>query len=292
MTLEHADGFFAWDVVSYLAIFIVLFLCILIYDAYFGKSVAPSENSQVPKKSWLHFLIYGKFNKSVSIAHKPFIVRLSAELFPVLLLVFLLRGFIAEPFRIPSNSMMPTLLTGDFVFVNKMSYGLRLPLTNTVLLPLGEVKRGDPVVFRYPNYENIPEYKGIDFIKRVIGIPGDVIEYANDTLTINGEQVTHIPMGTYQSDKRSANKENGYDIVLEQNNEEGYTILKHPSLFSQPARLVVPEGHYFVMGDNRRNSSDSRFWGFVPDEYILGKAKFVWMNYDEGFNLGRIGRIK
>ena len=293
MTLEYANGFFAWDVISFLALFILLALCILAYDIFVRKNTSQVDTSTaLPKKNWLHFLIYGRFHKSQSIAHKPFIIRISSELFPILLLVFLIRGFFAEPFQIPSNSMMPTLLTGDFVFVNKMSYGVRMPITNTKLIPTGKVQRGDPIVFRYPNYENDENYKGIDFIKRVIGVPGDSIEYVNDSLTINNQEIQHNELGVYASDKRSARKENGYIIKEETLDNHSFNILTHSTQFSHHARLIVPKGHYFVMGDNRNNSADSRFWGFVPDEYILGKAIFIWMNYDEGFNLDRIGNIE
>jgi signal peptidase I len=295
MTIENAYGFFAFDVVTYLAIFIVLTFVIIVIDKFFiDKSEENITEIQTQKtwKNWLYFLAFGRFNKNQKYKHRPKIVQWSAEFFPVLLLVFLIRGFIAEPFRIPSNSMMPTLLTGDFVFVNKMSYGVRLPLTNTKIFETGDVQRGDVAVFRYPNYEKDERFKGADFIKRVIGLPGDRVEYFDDKLAINGEVVGTQILGFYSSDKTSAIKEQGYVDSLEKINNNPHRILLHPQVPSKGIDIVVPNGHYLVMGDNRSNSADSRYWGFVPDEYLLGEAVLVWMYYDEGFDFSRLGLIE
>jgi signal peptidase I len=290
MTIENAWGFFAFDVATYLLIALVLtFVIVLVDKLFFATDV--EQTSKKPVNKWLYFILFLKFEKNQKYAHRPKIVQWSAEFFPVLLLVFFIRGFIAEPFRIPSNSMMPTLLTGDFVLVNKFAYGLRMPLTNQKLLETTIPERGEVVVFRYPNYEKNATYKGADFIKRIIGLPGDKITYVGDELTVNGEKITYKTVGSYEGFK-SGIKMSGYNHKVETIGENSYDILTHPSLDSRSVELVVPDGHYFVMGDNRNNSSDSRFWGFVPDEYLIGEAVFVWMYFDSGFDFTRIGVIK
>ncbi|MDX1286339.1 MAG: signal peptidase I [Draconibacterium sp.] len=203
---------------------------------------------------------------------EPAIVEFAKFLFPVVLIVFLLRGFIAEPFRIPSGSMLPTLEIGDFILVSKFNYGIRLPVLNKKIIETGDPERGDVVVFRYP------ENPSIDYIKRVIGVPGDEIGYYNKVLYINGKIAGQQPKGDYPFGY--------YNFKRSIENIPGPNV-KHDIIVSdlQPASdfvLIVPENSYFVMGDNRDNSRDSRVWGFVPDENLVGRAFFVWMSWEFG----------
>ncbi len=282
MTIKNAEPFFAWDVSAFLALFVVSAFVIVLLDYFF---VGVTQTNLQPKKNlfsrWLYFVCFLKFNKSEKYANRPKIVQLAADLYPVLLLVFLFRSFIAEPFRIPSNSMMPTFLTYDFLLVDKISYGLHLPFSNTELFNIGDPQRGDVVVFRYPNYERQKPYEGADFIKRVIGLPGDRIEYMNDALTVNGKTVEYQRIGTYVGFEKGI-KMTGHRHYRELLDDRPHDILLHPYMNSRGVSLVVPEGHYFVMGDNRNHSSDSRFWGFVPEEYIVGRAFYIWAHGDTG----------
>ncbi|SMM97923.1 Signal peptidase I [uncultured Candidatus Thioglobus sp.] len=281
MTIEKAASFIAWDVSSYLAAFLLVALVIVIIDHFLmgGAAVnAPSKHKSFFVK-WLYFVCFLRLDKSEKYVNRSRIVQIVAEFYPVLLLVFLLRGFIAEPFRIPSNSMMPTLLTYDFLLVDKLSYGVHLPVLNTELLDIGDPERGDVVVFRYPNYEHQKAYKGADFIKRVIGLPGDRIEYINDELIINGKRIEHKQIGAYQGIEAGIEM-TGYKHYRELLEPNPHNILLHPKGSSKGIKVIVPEGHYFVMGDNRAHSSDSRFWGFVPEQYIIGKAFYIWAHGD------------
>ena len=198
------------------------------------------------------------------------IVEYARSFFPVLLLVLLLRSFLFEPFRIPSASMMPTLLTGDFIFVNKFAYGLRLPVLNTKIVEVGEPKRGDVVVFR------LPSDPSINYIKRVVGLPGDVVEYdgKQERITINGERIDIEPVGQYPD-------EIVYDLGREVLGEHEHGVLLAENRFSAGGTYRVPEDHYFMMGDNRDNSQDSRFdvVGFVPEENLVGRASRIWMSW-------------
>ena len=203
------------------------------------------------------------------------IVEYAKAFFPVILVVFLLRSFLMEPFRIPSGSMLPTLKIGDFILVNKFAYGVRLPIANIKIIETSEPKRGDVMVFRFPNDPSV------NFIKRVIGLPGDKIEYRNKTLYINGKEIP----------RKSSNEnyqifEAGSRFVTTQQFDENLDGVVHKVLLD-PTRSQanlkfqkVPEGHYFVMGDNRDYSNDSRYWGFVPEKNIVGKAILVWFNWD------------
>lgn len=218
---------------------------------------------------------------------EPLLVEYAKSLFPIFLIVLVLRSFIFEPFRIPSQSMMPTLLVGDFILVNKFSYGLRWPVLNSTFLETGDPQRGDVIVFRFP------ENPSINYIKRVIGLPGDVIEYRGKMLTINGEPIRQQRLGSYQG-YGSGSDMTGAMLKKEQLGDVEHDILIRPRAFSlivDNGRYVVPEGHYFVMGDNRDNSNDSRVWGFVPEENLVGKAFVIWFNWDvgEGFSWQRIG---
>jgi signal peptidase I len=229
---------------------------------------------------------------------EPWWVEYSKSFFPVILAVFLLRSFLVEPFKIPSGSMIPTLLVGDFILVNKYTYGIRLPVANVKVLEVSEPKRGEVMVFRYP------ENPSVDYIKRVVGAPGDRVAYNNKQLSINGEAV---PM-TFVSDHLYAEGGLNYAPAKEYRedlNGHEHAILINPesppvqgTVHQFPHRkdceyneqgfvCTVPQGHYFMMGDNRDSSSDSRYWGFVPEGNIVGKAFMIWWNFGD---LGRIGR--
>ena len=203
------------------------------------------------------------------LAKEPAVVETSKSIFPVLLFVLVIRSFLFEPFQIPSGSMIPTLEVGDFILVNKYSYGLRLPVTGTKVLSIGEPDRGDVMVFKQPGKENI------NFIKRVIGLPGDVVRYMGKRLTVNGQEVPEEFVAQL-SDSRSI-----YRLYNEGDEGKHYQVRKELTSndFRAEGEWVVPEGMYFVMGDNRDRSNDSRYWGFVPEENIVGKAVYIWMHW-------------
>ncbi|HEY6943437.1 signal peptidase I [Dokdonella sp.] len=213
-------------------------------------------------------------------------VEYARSFFPVLLVILLFRSFIAEPFKIPSGSMMPTLLVGDFILVNKFAYGLRLPVLNTKILDVGEPKRGDVFVFRYP--QNPKE----DYIKRVIGLPGDEITYRNKILYVNGKAVEETGLGAYTGPAEPGHRMDGAQVKRENLDGIEHRILELPQAWgAKEGSWTVPSGHFFAMGDNRDNSADSRFWGFVPEENLVGKAFVIWMNWDGGIDFSRIGTI-
>lgn len=206
---------------------------------------------------------------------ESFIVEQSKSFFPVLLVVFVLRSFIAEPFQIPSGSMEPGLTKGDFILVNKFAYGLRMPVFDFTIVPIGLPQRGDVMVFFPPND---PRY----FIKRVIGLPGDHVVYQNKQLRINGKVIATVDSRDqpYPATKHFVREELGshqariqWTYVQNQNQE---TILYN----GPEGEWFVPEGHYFTMGDNRGNSADSRYWGFVPEKNIVGKAEAIWLHME------------
>lgn len=228
---------------------------------------------------------------------QPWWLDWTAGLFPVILVVFLLRSFLFEPFKIPSGSMVPTLLVGDLILVNKFHYGVRLPVINKKIIANNDVKRGDVMVFRYP------EDTSTDFIKRVAAIPGDEVSYINQKLYINGQPAPLQAQGNFYDDDARVYRQR----FLEKLGEREHQILVEPGAprMFRPDRIdgpfpfqdncrytvegvtcKVPAGHYFMLGDNRDNSRDSRFWGFVPDENIVGRAFLVWMNFG---NLKRVG---
>lgn len=233
-----------------------------------------------------------------SILRQPTWVEYSGSFFPVIALVFFLRSFLFEPFKIPSSSMVPTLLVGDLILVNKFDYGIRLPVINKKIVDVGNPQRGDVMVFKYP------KDMSQDYIKRVIGVPGDKIVYENKRLTVNGVTVQYEPMDDYLDDERPVYHKqylekltNAPHRIL---NMEGQRTInlgavdpdfphhENCTYSYDKFTCIVPEGNYFMMGDNRDNSADSRYWGFVPDQNIVGKAVFVWMNFG---NLKRIGGI-
>jgi signal peptidase I len=212
------------------------------------------------------------------------IVEYAHSFFPVIFAILLFRSFLAEPFKIPSGSMMPTLLVGDFILVNKFAYGIRLPVLNTKVIDIGEPERGDVMVFRYPM--NPKE----DYIKRVIGLPGDEITYRNKTLYVNGEKVDDTYSGPYTGPSEPGRSMAGAVVRIENLQGVEHRIMQLPRVnVGHEGTWRVPEGHYFAMGDNRDNSADSRFWGFVPEENLVGKAFLIWMNFDGGIDFSRIG---
>ena len=293
--LKNAEPYFAWDVLSWLFVAMILAIVIVLIDLSFFKSDKKLASDVVEDKSKIskiaYFLIFLKFSKSEKYNHRPKLVQWSIELFPVLLLVLVFRGFIFEPFRVPSNSMMPTLLTGDFILVNKFDYGFRLPITNTKLVEFSKPNRGDVIVFRYPNYEKNPGYSGVDFIKRIVAGPGDVISYKNDQLSLNGKSMNIKKIGPYTA-VDSGKPMNNYQLVQELLDSMPHEMLLNPNGQSKEIpEITIPDGHYFVMGDNRSHSSDSRFWGFVPEDYIIGRAIGIWMHWDWNYNTMQFSRI-
>ncbi len=232
-----------------------------------------------------------------ALLRQPTWIEYSGAFFPVIALVFFLRSFLYEPFKIPSTSMVPTLLVGDLILVNKYTYGIRLPVLNKKIIDVNDPQRGDVMVFKYP------KDMSQDYIKRVIGVPGDKISYENKRLTVNGKEVSYTAMDDYLDDERPL-----YHKQLKENlagkphrilNMEGRPSFESAAVENFPQRdacvytynkftCTVPEGNYFMMGDNRDNSQDSRYWGFVPNKNIVGKAVAVWMNLG---NPRRIGGI-
>jgi signal peptidase I len=232
------------------------------------------------------------------VGREPWWVEYSKSFFPVILLVFLLRSFLVEPFKIPSGSMIPTLLVGDFILVNKFTYGIRLPVVNLKVLDMNGPQRGEVMVFRYP------ENPSLDYIKRVVGTPGDTVTYRDKQLFVNGQAVPTTPLPDYQYAEGGSN----YVSVKrfsESLGSHNHQILINPEVppvqssgvrqfpFHENCRYdnsgfecKVPPGHYFLMGDNRDSSSDSRYWGFVPERNIVGKAFMIWWNFGD---FGRIG---
>lgn len=232
-----------------------------------------------------------------TIMRQPTWVEYSGSFFPVIALVFVLRSFLFEPFKIPSSSMVPTLLVGDLILVNKFDYGIRLPVLNQKIIDVANPQRGDVMVFKYP------KDMSQDYIKRVIGVPGDKITYENKRLTVNGQPVEYTALDDYLDDERPVYHKqfleklpNAPHRIL---NMDGARSINLSAVDDFPHHenctysydkftCIVPEGNYFMMGDNRDNSADSRYWGFVPDKNIVGKAVFVWMNFG---NPKRIGGI-
>ena len=222
-------------------------------------------------------------------AKEPVVVDYARAFFPVLAVVLVLRSFVAEPFRIPSSSMMPSLLVGDFILVNKFAYGLRLPVINRKFIEVGHPERGDVVVFRPPHH---PDQ---DWIKRVIGLPGDTVAYRENTVFVNGEPFGYRWLGEYVGEGQGREMA-GANLLVEELPGRPHPILERdgPRFFSPQGEgeWVVPAGHYFVMGDNRDNSEDSRYWGFLPESNLRGKAFLVWMHWDGsagGIDFDRIG---
>jgi signal peptidase I len=211
------------------------------------------------------------------LAETPKFVVEVKSYFVIIAVIFGLRSFVVEPFQIPSGSMLPTLKVGDFILVNKFDYGLRLPVLNTTIIPTTEPKRGDVVVFKYPLDPSL------NYIKRLVGLPGDQIRYQNKVLTVNGEPVSKeflakLPVSL------NPNQE-PVDVFSEHLGKAQHEIYNSYRFTPHEGEWTVPAGHYFVMGDNRDNSADSRFWGFVPDENMKGRAFYVWLHWDQFFSI-------
>ena len=232
-----------------------------------------------------------------ALLRQPTWIEYSGSFFPVIALVFFLRSFLYEPFKIPSSSMVPTLLVGDLILVNKFTYGIRLPVINKKVIDVNNPQRGDVMVFKYPNDMSQ------DYIKRVVGVPGDTIVYENKRLSVNGKPVAYTPLDDYLDDESPVyhkqlveNLSGVPHRILNSDNKPGIEVgivenfpKREACDFSyEKFTCTVPEGNYFMMGDNRDHSLDSRYWGFVPDKNIVGKAFFVWMNFS---NPKRIGGI-
>ena len=227
---------------------------------------------------------------------EPVVVDMARAFFPVIVVVFLIRSFWVEPFKIPSGSMKPTLLVGDFILVNKYTYGIRLPVLNRKVMDVDPVRRGDVVVFRYPTDPTV------DYIKRVVGLPGDKVVYRAKRLTINGQAIAMKPEGFYTDAELNYLRLPTWTETLGTHEHQIMVVPAQPPVDLAQVRqfphredcdyndegfaCTVPPGHYFMMGDNRDQSSDSRYWGFVPDENIKGRAFLVWMNFGD---LRRIG---
>jgi len=263
----------------------ILFICLmvtgvisLIYRLFFeNRAAAVSEPAGLASS--------GTVNNSVQ-PNQPILVEYARALFPVILIVFVLRSFIVEPFRIPSGSMLPSLHIGDFILVNKFSYGIRLPVLHKKVVDLGDPERGDVMVFRFPRDPKL------NYIKRVIGVPGDTLTYKNKQLFINGEEATLEEDGEYafqQIDSRGKTARQ----LKEMFGDEAHSILIDDANPAIDMEVTVPEGKYFVMGDNRDHSNDSRYWRFVPEENIVGRAFFIWFSWKSatggGVNWSRIG---
>ena len=245
--------------------------------------------------SALDALYFGK--RRPTGAKEPWWIEYPKSFFPVILIVFTLRSFLVEPFKIPSGSMIPTLLVGDFILVNKYNYGIRLPVINKKIIDINEPERGDVMVFRYP------EDPTVDYIKRVVGLPGDKVSYQDKRLSINGREVPlNAAPDFLLKDKIQFLKQftetlgkTEHAILVDASEPAGLPYVKQFPLRenciynNSGVACTVPPGHYFMMGDNRDNSSDSRVWGFVPEANIVGKAFFIWFNFSE---LRRFGQFK
>ena len=244
---------------------------------------------------WLYDAKWARKRRTAGEA-EPVVVDMARAFFPVIVVVFLIRSFWVEPFKIPSGSMKPTLLVGDFILVNKYTYGIRIPVINKKVVAVNDVKRGDVVVFRYPADPSV------DYIKRVVGTPGDKVLYRNKRLTINGEPVPAQGAGFYTDAELNYLRLPTFMEKLGEHNHQMMIVPAQPPVDLAQVRqfadrknceynddgfsCTVPAGHYFMMGDNRDQSSDSRYWGFVPDDHIKGRAFLVWMNFGDFKRIG------
>ncbi len=289
---------------------LLLFLATVVTGAYWlaerlvflprrRRAAQAIENAAAERRAELDRMGIAKVDGDVQeakerILMQPWWLDWTAGLFPVIAIVFVLRSFLFEPFKIPSGSMIPTLLVGDLILVNKFTYGIRLPVINKKITQGTPPRRGDVMVFRYPPQPSM------DYIKRVVGVPGDEIAYLNKRLTVNGQPVATTALPDFL-DEDTMRYFKQYDESL---GEKPHRMINNPDVpayiqgasdyaFRENCRYSVegvvckvPEGHYFMMGDNRDNSLDSRYWGFVPDANIVGKAFFVWMNFSNPKRIG------
>ena len=217
---------------------------------------------------------------------RNWVIEYARAFFPVLLIVFFLRSFVIEPFRIPSGSMLPTLQIGDFILVNKFHYGIRLPVLNNKVIDLNSPDYGDVMVFRFPHDEKV------NFIKRVVGLPGDSVIYKDKFLQVNGKKIAQIDVGDYWVEPTANRRIQTRHITESFDEAESHSILIDDKRVSRNLTFIVPENTYFVLGDNRDYSNDSRFWGFVPEENVIGEAFLIWFSWDtkggKGINWSRI----
>ena len=211
--------------------------------------------------------------------HEPVSVEYAKAFFPVILIVFLLRSFLVEPFHIPSGSMMPGLVPGDFILVNKFKYGIRLPILNNKIIDISNPKRGDVIVFRYPKDPST------NYIKRVIGLPGDRVVYSDKTLYINGKRIEQYGVAP-EMVRESSHLLNKMNRITENIGGREHHIFVDPDVVPETNEFDVPEHSYFVMGDNRDRSNDSRYWGFVNDRFLVGNAFMIWLSWDETTDKG------
>ena len=259
------------DFSFYLFVAVVFTGTVWLIDQWFLK---PKREQVVLESSDVH--------QGVEVSRRgkePVIVEYSKSFFPVLLIVFLLRGFIVEPFRIPSGSMLPSLYIGDFILVNKFAYGIKLPVLNKKIIEIDTPERGDVVVFRYPRDPSL------DYIKRVIGLPGDHIAYYNKVLYVNNKPVVRDYVGRYMGPGQTSANEYGEKL----GDAEHLMLLLPARPNNLQGEWIVPEETFFVMGDNRDNSNDSRVWGPVPESNLIGKAFMIWMHFSDEMHLERIG---
>lgn len=285
----HAMLEIAWPVLF------IASLAMLTFKEVMGFAAVLLTATLITGAIWLADAMLFRKNR-VAGAHDPVLVEMAKSFFPVILIVFMLRSFLYEPFKIPTGSMVPSLMVGDFILVNKYTYGIRIPVINKKVLDINLPKRSDVMVFRYP--EDMTK----DFIKRVVGLPGDVISFKNKRLTVNGQAVETVPTGTFtETDGRVR----FFETFTERLGEKPHAMMVDPlypsinlgSVREFPNKsnctyndegmtCKVPAGHYLMMGDSRDNSDDGRYWGFVPEQNIVGKAVLVWMNFG---SMKRIG---
>jgi signal peptidase I len=244
---------------------------------------------------WLFDVAWARKRRMADVP-EPVVVDMARAFFPVIVVVFLIRSFWVEPFKIPSGSMKPTLLVGDFILVNKYTYGIRLPVVNHKIVDINPIRRGDVVVFRYP------ADPAVDYIKRVVGVPGDRLAYRGKRLSINGAMVPVEPAGFYTDAELNYLRLPTFNETLGEKTHQMMVVPAQPPVDLAQVRqfahrgdceynddgfsCTVPAGSYFMMGDNRDQSSDSRYWGFVPDDHIKGRAFLVWMNFGDFKRIG------
>ncbi|MFA4912907.1 MAG: signal peptidase I [Alcaligenaceae bacterium] len=295
----------SWNFALVLFVLLVLTGIIWVYDFFVGRRVRTQRMQAAAAEFDANQSMIGRDSADVAREREQVVGRAgrmswwteyATSFFPVILFVFVLRSFVVEPFRIPSGSMLPTLQSGDLILVNKFSYGIRLPVLDKKVIDIGTPKRGDVMVFRYPVEPDV------DYIKRVVGLPGDEIAYVDKKLYVNGAEVPHTRDGDYYEPDRVSYiaqfeeklGETPHKILLDPRRAQEYSPIwafpyqENCQYARNGLRCTVPQGHYFAMGDNRDNSADSRYWGFVPDQNIVGKAFLIWMNFSD---LGRIGRF-
>lgn len=242
---------------------------------------------------WLLDVVILRRRRQATGREAPWFIEYTTAFLPLLAIVVVVRSFVVDPFRIPSDSMMPTLENGDFILVNKFAYGMKMPGTDITLVPVGQPRRGDVVVFRYPGMGASDKDKGLDYIKRVVGLPGDVVKVSKGRVWINGKEIPHVPRGPVDIADGTGMHVDGAEFA-EDLAGVAHAVRYHAASLEQGGQrdgeYPVPAGHYFVMGDNRDNSLDSRFWGALPADNLRGKAFLIWMHWNDGVQTDRIGQ--